>query len=118
MTVNLSKNKAQILDAWKKVTENEDGYDWALFGYEGKSFDLKVVSFRSFFLFFIYFSTKKNIVKDSIGCGGLEQVVDELNEGKIQYAFVRIHDPNTGLVKFLLINFQVSDDESSSNPRR
>jgi hypothetical protein len=37
MSVNLNKNKAQILDAWKKVTENEDGYDWALFG-------LKVVS--------------------------------------------------------------------------
>lgn len=44
MSVNLNKNRAQILDAWKKVTENEDGYDWALFGYEGKSFDLKVVS--------------------------------------------------------------------------
>lgn len=47
MTVNLNKNKTQILDAWKKVTENEDGYDWALFGYEGKSFDLKVVSFSN-----------------------------------------------------------------------
>lgn len=44
MSVNLNKNKAQILDAWKKVTENEDGYDWALFGYEGRSLDLKVVS--------------------------------------------------------------------------
>lgn len=44
MSVNLNKNRAQILDAWKKVTEHEDGYDWALFGYEGKSFDLKVVS--------------------------------------------------------------------------
>lgn len=43
MSVNLNKNKAQILDAWKKVTENEDGYDWAIFGYEGKSLDLKVV---------------------------------------------------------------------------
>lgn len=50
MSVNLNKNKAQILDAWKKVTENEDGYDWALFGYEGKSLDLKVVSFNDFLI--------------------------------------------------------------------
>lgn len=44
MSVNLNKNKVQIIDAWNKVTNNEDGYDWALFGYEGKSVDLKVVS--------------------------------------------------------------------------
>jgi hypothetical protein len=44
MSVNLKKNEKQILDAWQKVTTNEDSYDWALFGYEGKSFDLKVVS--------------------------------------------------------------------------
>lgn len=48
MAVNFNKNRAQILDAWKKVTENEDGYDWALFGYEGRSFDLKVVSHEKF----------------------------------------------------------------------
>lgn len=46
MSVNLNKNKAQILDAWKKVTENEDGYDWALYGYEGKSNVLKLVKLK------------------------------------------------------------------------
>ena len=45
MSVDLKKNKDQILDAWKKVTENEDGYDWALFGYESKSTILKLVIF-------------------------------------------------------------------------
>lgn len=44
MSINLAKNQAQILDAWTKVSKNEDGYDWALFGYEGKSLELKVVS--------------------------------------------------------------------------
>lgn len=43
MSLNLKKNEASILDAWRKVTEHEDSYDWALFGYEGKTFDLKVV---------------------------------------------------------------------------
>lgn len=45
MSINLTKNKAQILDAWTKVSNNEDGYDWALFSYEGRTFELKVVSF-------------------------------------------------------------------------
>jgi hypothetical protein len=44
MALNLKKHEAAILDAWRKVTENEDSYDWALFGYEGKTFVLKVVS--------------------------------------------------------------------------
>jgi hypothetical protein len=85
MSVDLKKNKDEILDAWKKVTENEDGYDWALFGYESKSTILKV---------------------DAIGSGGIETVAEEINEGKIQYAYVRIIDPNTHLIKFLLVNFQ------------
>lgn len=44
MSVNLNKNKDAILDAYKKVTENQDGYDFAIFGYEGKSNDLRLVS--------------------------------------------------------------------------
>ena len=44
MSVNIKKHEAAILDAWKKVTDNEDSYDWALFGYEGKTPILKVVS--------------------------------------------------------------------------
>lgn len=58
----------------------------ALYGYEGQSNDLKVVS---------------------SGEGGLEELCDDLNSGKIMYAFVRIEDPKTGLKKFLLINWQV-----------
>ncbi|CAO1438138.1 unnamed protein product [Diamesa tonsa] len=85
MSVNLNKNKDAILDAYKKVTENQDGYDFAIFGYEGKSNDLRL---------------------EIIGSGGLETISEEINEGKIQYAFVRIIDPSTQLIKFLLINFQ------------
>lgn len=44
MSINLTKNKPQILDAWTKVSKGEDGYDWAIFGYEKKSLELKVVS--------------------------------------------------------------------------
>lgn len=59
----------------------------ALFGYEGQTNELKLVA---------------------SGDGGVEELCDDLNSGKIMYAFVRIEDPKTGLKKFLLVNWQVS----------
>lgn len=37
--------------------------------------------------------------------GGLEEMVEELNSGKVMYAFCRVKDPNSGLPKFVLINW-------------
>lgn len=56
-----------------------------MFGYEGQSYDLKVVS---------------------TGSDGLSELIPEFNEGKIQYAFLRVTDPKTGLFKYILINWQ------------
>lgn len=58
----------------------------ALFGYEAHSNILKVVS---------------------TGNGGLTELTDELNSGKILYAFVNITNEKTNLTKYLLINWQV-----------
>lgn len=59
----------------------------ALFGYEGHTNILKVVS---------------------NGNGGLIELTDELNSGKILYAFVKITNDKTNLTKYLIINWQVS----------
>ena len=56
----------------------------AVFGYEGKSYDLKVVETSD---------------------GDLEELVDEMNGGKILYAVIRIKDPNTQLHKTVWINW-------------
>lgn len=37
--------------------------------------------------------------------GGLEELVEELNSGKVMYAFCRVEDPNSGLPKYVLINW-------------
>lgn len=37
--------------------------------------------------------------------GGLEEMVEELNSGKVMYAFCRVRDPNSGLPKYVLINW-------------
>lgn len=63
----------------------------ALFGYEGQSNALKVVS---------------------SGDGGLIEISEDLNSGKIMYAFVGVDDPKTTLTKYILINWQVSKSSS------
>lgn len=85
MSVNLTKHKNALLDAWKDVVDDKTACNWALFGYEKQSYDLYVVD---------------------KGDGGLEELADELNSGKIMYAFCRVTDPNTGLPKFVFINWQ------------
>jgi hypothetical protein len=37
--------------------------------------------------------------------GELEDLIDEFSEGKIQFAFVKVTDPNTGLPKNVLIGW-------------
>ncbi|KAF3695975.1 Drebrin-like protein Cervical SH3P7 [Channa argus] len=56
----------------------------ALFTYEGNSNDIRLAE---------------------KGDGGLEELVEELNSGKVMYAFCRVEDPNSGLSKYVLINW-------------
>ncbi|XP_023373496.1 drebrin-like protein isoform X2 [Otolemur garnettii] len=56
----------------------------ALFTYEGNSNDIRVAG---------------------TGEGGLDEMVEELNSGKVMYGFCRVKDPNSGLPKFVLINW-------------
>ncbi|XP_039294420.1 drebrin-like protein [Nilaparvata lugens] len=85
MAINLVKNKDALIAAWKDVVDDKSQTDWALFGYEGQSNDLKVVS---------------------KGDGGIDEMKEDLNSGKIMYAFCKVLDPKTSLNKFVLINWQ------------
>ncbi|KAJ8941265.1 hypothetical protein NQ318_016930 [Aromia moschata] len=60
-------------------------YYRVLFGYEGQTNCLKVVS---------------------KGCDGIEEMCEDLNSGKIMYAFAKVNDPRTSLDKCVLINWQ------------
>ncbi|KAI8122165.1 drebrin-like protein isoform X1 [Lucilia cuprina] len=85
MAISFDKYRKQIEAGWKDVLDDKSSTDWALFGYEGQTNVLKLVA---------------------SGEGGVEELCEDLNSGKIMYAFVRIEDPKTGLKKFLLINWQ------------
>ncbi|OTA82201.1 hypothetical protein M434DRAFT_401114 [Hypoxylon sp. CO27-5] len=48
--------------------------------------------------------SKESILKvQSTGSGELEELIEDFNEGRIQFAFIKIRDPNTGLPKYALI---------------
>ncbi|XP_034726782.1 drebrin-like b isoform X4 [Etheostoma cragini] len=84
MAVNLSKNGPALTAAFKEVVDEKSNTNWALFTYEGNSNDIRLAE---------------------KGDGGLEELVEELNSGKVMYAFCRVQDPNSGLPKYVLINW-------------
>ncbi|CAM2108636.1 unnamed protein product [Caretta caretta] len=84
MALNLSRNGPALQEAYGRVVAAGSPTDWALFTYEGNSNDLRVAG---------------------TGDGGLEELMEELNSGKVMYAFCRVKDPNSGLPKYVIINW-------------
>ncbi|ELW62679.1 Drebrin-like protein [Tupaia chinensis] len=84
MAVNLSWNGLALQEANVRVITKKLPTDWALFTYEGNSSDICVAGMVE---------------------GGLEELVEELSSGKVMYVFCRGKDPNSGLSKFVLINW-------------
>ncbi|XP_033125500.1 drebrin-like protein A [Anneissia japonica] len=84
MSVSFLKHQKALVDAWKSVLDNDSDTVWAVFGYEGKTYELKVVETGD----------------------DLDELADELSGSKIMYAFCSVKDPNTSLQKFVLINWQ------------
>eukprot|EP00794_Sanderia_malayensis_P005307 gene5307-5976_t len=83
--INLSKHKAELEKAWADLHRPDSKNDWVVFGYEGKTFDLKIVG---------------------TGEDGFEEMIDDLSGGKILYAGCRVNDPNTNLPKIVFVNWQ------------
>ena len=47
---------------------------------------------------------KESILKvQTTGEGELEDLIEDFNEGRVQFAFLKVKDPNSGLPKFALI---------------
>jgi len=85
MALNLSKHGSEMQRAWKQVCDANESTDWALYGYEGNTFDLKLIS---------------------TGEDGIEEMIEELNANKILYAFIKVVDPKTSLPKFVFLHWQ------------
>ena len=73
-------------NAWKAVTDEKCGTNWALFGYQGHTNTLALLA---------------------QGEDGIEELTEDLNPSKIMYAFLRVEDPKTSLPKYVILNWQV-----------
>ncbi|KAF9134510.1 hypothetical protein BGW39_006775 [Mortierella sp. 14UC] len=85
LQVNFTTHGHQLKAAYEDIlrpVNSQGANNWALFGYDKGTNDLKVLG---------------------QGSGGLEELEEEFADGKIQYAFVRLVDPYSQLNKFVLI---------------
>uniref|UniRef100_A0A1Q3G4Z0 Putative drebrin n=1 Tax=Culex tarsalis TaxID=7177 RepID=A0A1Q3G4Z0_CULTA len=85
MSIDLQKNRDALVSAWKSVVDTKSPVNWALFTYEGQTNALKV---------------------QETGEDGIAELAAELNSGKLQYGFVRVDNKETGIAKFVFINWQ------------
>ena len=85
MSLNLNKHGQAMQKAWKSVLDPNDDTNWALFGYEGNTFDLKLIG---------------------SGEDGVEELSEDLNANKIMYGFLQIDDPKTSLPKYVFLVWQ------------
>ena len=86
-SVDLKKHGTEIKNASNEVMNDKTDTDWALFGYEGQTNVVKVMA---------------------TGDGGLDELIEDFNPSKIQYALLKVEDPKTSLPKYVLINWQVA----------
>ncbi|RIA92835.1 hypothetical protein C1645_763904 [Glomus cerebriforme] len=84
LSVNLNTHSKALYSTYQSVINGDKETSWVIYGYDKGNNDLKVLE---------------------KGAGGLEELVEEFNDGKIQYAFIRVKDPNTELSKFVLIGW-------------
>ncbi|KAF9971519.1 hypothetical protein BGZ73_005525 [Actinomortierella ambigua] len=84
LQVNFTTHGKDLRVTYEDILNSSSGNDWALFGYDKGTNDLKVLG---------------------TGNGGLEELQEEFVDGKIQYAFARVTDPNSNLNKFVLIGW-------------
>ncbi|XP_053687569.1 drebrin-like protein [Sabethes cyaneus] len=85
MSIDLDKHRDSLVRAWKTVVDTKSSTNWALFSYEAQSNVLKV---------------------QETGEDGIAELAAEFNSGKVQYGFVRVDNKETGIAKFVFINWQ------------
>ncbi|KAL1931216.1 hypothetical protein VTP01DRAFT_10353 [Rhizomucor pusillus] len=82
MHVNLATHGQELAEAYRAVLSDSDPTNWLIFSYDKGTSDLKV---------------------QGTGDGGLEELNEEFNDAKMQFAYARVIDPNTELPKFVFI---------------
>ncbi|RKP11151.1 hypothetical protein THASP1DRAFT_27069 [Thamnocephalis sphaerospora] len=83
LAANFSTHSQQLRTAYNAVRDGNPDVEWAVFGYDRGTNDLKVLETGV----------------------GLDELSDEFSDGKIQYGFARIIEPISQLPKLVLIGW-------------
>ncbi|CAK7220525.1 actin binding protein [Sporothrix bragantina] len=90
-SLNLSINGPSIRSSYESVIKGTN--HWALFSVQAPLANAFQDS-----------GNKESVLKvDGTGSGELDELIEDFSEGRIQFAFVRVQDPNSGLPKNVLI---------------
>ncbi|KAJ1669310.1 actin binding protein, partial [Coemansia sp. RSA 25] len=82
--LDLSAHASEIASTHQRIVGNDHSISWAVYGFDRGGNALNV---------------------QAQGSGGLEELADEFDDGKVQFGFVRVEDPNTRLAKFVFISW-------------
>ncbi|KAJ1797689.1 actin binding protein, partial [Coemansia sp. RSA 2399] len=83
--LDLSAHSSEITSTHQRILNKDPSIDWALYGFERGSSSVLAVHAQ--------------------GGAGLEELSEEFDDGKVQFAFARVIDPNTQLPKFVFISW-------------
>ncbi|KAJ1954754.1 actin binding protein, partial [Dipsacomyces acuminosporus] len=82
--LDLSAHASEISSTHQRILSGDPSIAWAIYGFDRGGNALNV---------------------QSQGNEGLDVLADEFDNGKIQYAFARVEDPNSRLPKFVFISW-------------
>jgi len=84
MSTDVDCSEPEILKSFREVQNEKSSTIWAIYGYVPKTNKLKV---------------------DATGSGDMEELKEELSDGKVQYAVYRVQDEKSSLGKVVFINW-------------
>ncbi|KAL7308875.1 actin binding protein [Mucor circinelloides] len=82
--VNFTTHGQELNAAYQAVISEKDDTNWLIYAYDKGTYDLRV---------------------QATGDGGLEELNDEFSDGKVQFAYAKVIDPNTELPKFVFVGW-------------
>ena len=99
--INFSTHGKDIQAAYDAVINEKDDTNWLIYAFDKGTYDLRVQATGGKYKLFLItcFSFFWHVRIDD----GLEGLNDEFSDGKIQFAYAKVRDPNTELPKFVFI---------------
>lgn len=101
--VNFTTHGNDINAAYQAVLSENDDTNWLIYAFDKGTYDLRVqeTGGRLLNLYQVGHISLTQCFVD----GGLEELNDEFSDGKVQFAYAKVIDPNTELPKFVFIGW-------------